>query len=448
MAMMAPLDERLGAEGGRTPPRDFVEDFLPISAYFSLLCSALLNYSSAELMNLVNPQDRVLVAGLAVALIVVFAGPIRYLLDLARDVEESSGLALVPALIILTVVFFFHQQGKRLEAKTQAAAAEAETVQAEARAAEMERLVTFGQALGRSLDIDAIRDVVLHHLPKLAGSEDAWVLARSDGPWQSLAAPAREGRRDGAQSLESIASRALNPGAGAAAGPVSMEGHFCLPMTAGGQVVGVLGVPEDREPFSEGRRRVLTAAATLLGVSLRNAQLFREVRENSLRDGLTGCFNRTHALEVIDTELRRARRSQAPVSLIMFDLDHFKDVNDRHGHLCGDSVLAAVGSKMRDVLRGSDLKCRYGGEEFLVLLPETPLDGAKRVADTLRRELSELPIPWKGETIGLTASFGVTSALPSEIDPQALISRADAALYRAKDQGRNCVRLSIEPAMA
>ena len=99
---------------------------------------------------------------------------------------------------------------------------------------------------------------------------------------------------------------------------------------------------------------------------------------------------------MIDSALRRARPSHTPVSMIMFDLDHFKDINDRHGHLCGDSVLAAVGAKMREVLRGSDMKCRYGGEEFLVLLPETPIEGAKRVADTLRRELSELAIGWKG----------------------------------------------------
>ena len=178
-------------------------------------------------------------------------------------------------------------------------------------------------------------------------------------------------------------------------------------------------------------------------ITLRNAELFREVRENSLRDGLTGCFNRTHAIEVIDTELRRARRSQAPVSLIMFDIDHFKDVNDKHGHLCGDAVLAAVGVRMRDVLRGSDLKCRYGGEEFLVLLPETPLEGAKRVADTLRRELADMQVDWKNEPVKITASFGVAGALPSEIDTQAIIGRADAALYRAKDQGRNCVRLDM-----
>ena len=102
---------------------------------------------------------------------------------------------------------------------------------------------------------------------------------------------------------------------------------------------------------------------------------------------------------------------------------------------------------MRDVLRGSDLKCRYGGEEFLVLLPETPMEGAKRVADTLRRELAELPIHWKDETLSVTASFGVTMGLPSEIDVEAIVGRADQALYRAKEQGRNCVRLSAEVAV-
>ena len=217
-------------------------------------------------------------------------------------------------------------------------------------------------------------------------------------------------------------------------------------MTAGGHPVGVLGIPDAAGPFTPARQRVLAMAGALLAISIRNAQLFHELRENSLRDGLTGCFNRTHALDVIDTELRRARRSQTPVSLIMFDIDRFKDINDRYGHLCGDAVLAAVGVRMREVLRGSDLKCRYGGEEFLVLLPETPLEGAKRVADTLRRELAEMPVTWKGEMIAVTASFGVSVALPAEIDCKALIGRADAALYRAKDQGRNCVRLSMETA--
>ena len=415
---------------------------------FSFYRVGRLGYSAIASMNLVGRQDRVLLASLAVALIVVFARPIRYLLDLARDVEQSSGLALVPALIILTVVFFFHQQGKRQEAKAHAAAAEADARQAQSRATEMERLVLFGQALGRSLDVEAIRAIVLQHLPKLAGTEDAWVMARTDGHWLSLVGSAREERGEIERTHERIADRALVGDTGPLTTDlVSAEGHLCAPMTAGGLAVGVLGVPDSAGPFSDRRQRVLAAAAALLGISLRNAQLFRDVRENSLRDGLTGCFNRTHALEVIDVELRRARRSHAPVSLIMLDLDHFKEINDRYGHLCGDAVLAAVGARMREVLRGSDLKCRYGGEEFLVLLPETPLEGAKRVADTLLRELSGMPIQWKEETVTITGSFGVTTAMPSEIDSQALIGRADVALYRAKEQGRNCVRLSLETAV-
>lgn len=390
-----------------------------------------------------------LLAGLAAALIVVFARPIRYLLDLAQQVEQSSGLALIPALLILIVVFLFHQQGKRQEEKTRAAAAEAGAVQAESRAAEMERLVMFGQALARSLDADAIRDVVAQHLARLADSEDAWVMTRVSGQWQALTGAGRDGRQEVETRRQHIAEAAV-AGQVESGGvdAVFAHGHLCMPITAGGQILGVVGVPESAQGFTESRRGALIATATLLGISLRNAELFRDVRENSLRDGLTGCFNRMHALEVIDVELRRARRTQAPVSLIMFDLDHFKEINDKFGHLCGDAVLAAVGARMPDVLRGSDLKCRYGGEEFLILLPETPLEGAKRVADTLRRELAELPIKWKDHSLGITASFGVAGALPSETDAQALIGRADEALYRAKEQGRNCVRIGAETTVA
>jgi len=107
---------------------------------------------------------------------VVFARPIRYLLDLAYQVEQSSGLALIPGLIILTVVFLFHQQAKRQETRARTAALEADAMQAQLRAVEMERLVMFGQALGRSLDFASIRDVVAQHLPRLADSDQAWVM--------------------------------------------------------------------------------------------------------------------------------------------------------------------------------------------------------------------------------------------------------------------------------
>jgi diguanylate cyclase (GGDEF)-like protein len=132
--------------------------------------------------------------------------------------------------------------------------------------------------------------------------------------------------------------------------------------------------------------------------------------------------------------------------LIVFDLDHFKAINDRYGHLAGDAALGAVGARMNAVLRGSDLKCRYGGEEFLILLPDTPAQGGQRVAETLRREIESNGIPWNDEILRLTASFGITSITPGEMDPLAAIARADEALYRAKQDGRNCVRSAAETA--
>jgi diguanylate cyclase (GGDEF)-like protein len=173
--------------------------------------------------------------------------------------------------------------------------------------------------------------------------------------------------------------------------------------------------------------------------------LFREVRDNSVRDALTGCFNRAHALEVLDAEIRRARRSKLPLSLIMFDLDNFKQINDRHGHLAGDAVLAAIGNKMKSELRGSDLKCRYGGDEFMVILPDTPLAGARQVSENLRVALESHLIVWNSEQIKMTASFGVGVVNPTDQDPLAAIARADAALYRAKERGRNDVQVEEQP---
>jgi diguanylate cyclase (GGDEF)-like protein len=207
---------------------------------------------------------------------------------------------------------------------------------------------------------------------------------------------------------------------------------------------GVLGVPANAPSLTPARRLVIGAAAALLGVSARSVYLLQEVRESSLRDPLTGCVNRAHAMEVVASELMRARRSRLPVSLIMFDLDRFKSINDRYGHLCGDAVLAEVGAKMRASMRASDLKCRYGGEEFLVLLPETPLDGAHRAAETLRRDLAALEIHWNDRVLHVTSSFGVACARPNEIDPTPLVARADEALYRAKREGRNRVRVADE----
>ena len=387
-------------------------------------------------MKVAGRNDLVLLGGLAVALFVIFSQALEQLLDVVREIEESRGLRLLPALLILATVFIFHQLRKRHEMHAEALGASAAARQATERAAEMERLVSFGHALARSLDDESIQTATAAHLPLLAPGRGAWAMVRTGTYWKPLTTVG-----DSSPAERERASRvALGE-----TGPSAVTGaeYACFPMIVAGTPVGVLGVSADPPPNDQ-QRGILTAAAALLAVSLKNAELFREVHENSVRDSLTGCFNRKHALEVIDAELRRARRSQLPLSMVMFDLDHFKRINDRYGHLAGDAVLAAVGGRMTAVLRVSDLKCRYGGEEFLILLPDTPIGGARRVANNLRREIEEHPVSWNEASIPVTASFGVTAIVPGEVDPLEIMARADGALYRAKEAGRNCVRVAEE----
>ena len=221
-------------------------------------------------------------------------------------------------------------------------------------------------------------------------------------------------------------------------GSVEPPADICFPMIAAGEAVGVFAVASE-PALNEAERNVVTAVAPLLAVSVKNAQRFHSLLESTVHDALTGCANRAHAMAAFDGELSRSRRSKLSLSLLMFDLDRFKEINDQFGHLCGDAVLSAVGKRMGGVLRNSDLKCRYGGEEFLVLLPDTGLAGAERVAELLRGELDRRSVRWNEQDVRVTASFGVTAVIPGELDVTAIIGRADAALYRAKEGGRNCI---------
>ena len=178
------------------------------------------------------------------------------------------------------------------------------------------------------------------------------------------------------------------------------------------------------------------------GVALHAAmQRLRPAAAAGAVDVLTGCVAVSHGMQLIDIELRRARRYARPTALLFIDLDRFKQINDHYGHTLGDAALRAVGAALTSALRGSDLCCRYGGDEFLVLLPETPLEGARYVAESLLERLAAIAVERPGGTFHLTASIGVAAALPRELDARRLLARADAAMYRAKRAGRNSVRV-------
>lgn len=169
--------------------------------------------------------------------------------------------------------------------------------------------------------------------------------------------------------------------------------------------------------------------------------LQEELRELSTHDPLTGLYNRRYLEVALGQELIAARRHGHPVSVIMGDLDHFKEVNDRYGHLAGDAVLRAFGERVKQHARGSDIYCRYGGEEFLLVLPQMALGPALERAEQLRDAVASASVPVVAERIAVTASFGVATF--ADVDGgEELIAAADRALYAAKAAGRNCVRSS------
>jgi diguanylate cyclase len=171
------------------------------------------------------------------------------------------------------------------------------------------------------------------------------------------------------------------------------------------------------------------------------------IRTESLTDPLTGLGNRKYFDRMIETAVETSLANNEPLSLLMFDIDHFKSFNDSYGHLTGDQVLRLVGQSLRQIMKGQDITARYGGEEFAVVLPNTALCHALSVADQLRRTVmaKELKKKSTGEILGrVTISIGVSLLRPND-DTDALIERADACLYAAKRAGRNRVISEIDP---
>lgn len=188
----------------------------------------------------------------------------------------------------------------------------------------------------------------------------------------------------------------------------------------------------------EGRKQ---AEAELVVKSEELQQLNLLLQEQSIRDGLTGLFNHLHFHEVLERDFHLARRYGEDLSCILLDLDHFKLVNDRHGHQAGDFVLRQFAEHLQQRARRADLPARYGGEEFAILLPKTQLQGAMVMAEEIRGHLAATRFGYQGQEIEVTVSIGLASLNNDDPrTPPELFLAADRALYRAKAEGRNCVR--------
>jgi diguanylate cyclase (GGDEF)-like protein len=230
-------------------------------------------------------------------------------------------------------------------------------------------------------------------------------------------------------------------------------GSICVPIIAQGDIVALLhltldrGGPslasESRQRRMRGYERLATTFAEQAGLALANLRLRDELRLESIRDPLTGLFNRRYLEESLAREVSRATRQRSPLGVIMIDIDNFKQYNDTFGHAAGDLLLREVGAVYRLQTRKEDIPCRYGGEEFTLILPDASLDSTRQRAEELRHIIRQTPLEHEGRPLGhVTISLGVAAFPDHGATPTAILKSADAALYRAKTEGRNRVVVS------
>ncbi|MFD1731151.1 diguanylate cyclase [Deinococcus malanensis] len=218
--------------------------------------------------------------------------------------------------------------------------------------------------------------------------------------------------------------------------------YLCIPLLAQNEALGVLqlfGGPEAASVPEHVRSFALTVAQQI-SLAIGNLRLRETLRQQSIRDPMTGLFNRRYLEETLERELHRATRAQQSVSILAADIDHFKRFNDTFGHEAGDAVLMAVAKTMQEFFRAEDMICRYGGEEFIIVLLNASHEDTLARAHAFREKIAELTVNYERQALGqVTVSLGVATYPEHGTDAGVLINQADQALYLAKQQGRNRV---------
>lgn len=224
-----------------------------------------------------------------------------------------------------------------------------------------------------------------------------------------------------------------------------VEEYICVPIVAHGDTVGLLHIRFDHLGPQSARIADKGAFAIRCGehisMAIANVKLRDELRDQSIRDPLTGLYNRRFFMDVIRREISICERRSGTFGLLSFDADKFKLFNDNHGHDAGDVVLRAIGDKLSEVMVAGEVACRFGGEEFSVLVPAADMAATIDLAERLRLAIAGMTVRYMDRILPrVTISIGVAICPGSGVQPQELLRRADEALYRAKESGRNCVR--------
>jgi len=223
-----------------------------------------------------------------------------------------------------------------------------------------------------------------------------------------------------------------------------MHSTVNIPLLQAGEVIGIMSAGNRRTAaFNEKQVRFLETIASQVAITLQNVIMYDRMKELAIIDELTGVYNRRFLYLAANKEVDRSRRYKKDLSMILIDIDHFKEVNDHFGHLAGDKILQKITQVIQKELRGSDIFARYGGEEFIILLSDTNGEAATKVAERIRHNVEKMRVKYIDDEITVTISLGVTSLSTERNTLQEIIATSDQALYEAKQKGRNRVEFIV-----
>jgi diguanylate cyclase (GGDEF)-like protein len=219
---------------------------------------------------------------------------------------------------------------------------------------------------------------------------------------------------------------------------------LCYPLQHRGEKMGALELlNKENGGFGDEDIRFLASLADPLSVALEAIRIFDSTERLTITDDLTKLSNYRYLVQYLDTEVKRCLRYKKKVSLLFLDVDGFKKINDTYGHLVGSRALAEIGQVLRSMVRETDVVGRYGGDEFVIVLPETPLNGALVIAERIRRQIEGYDFAAQEQAVRLTVSLGVANLPKHTLTAEGLIKKADAAMYRAKGLSKNTIRVAV-----
>ncbi len=305
----------------------------------------------------------------------------------------------------------------------------------------------FAQALSSDLDLESLGERALALVRRYAGMQAGAIYVEQEGRLALLANQAIANGESLAQSnflretmrtdREATIHLPLDVEVDALLTRFRPQEIMIVPLDYNKQPLGVL-LLASAEPFSEDSRRLIELFRQGLSLAVNNAVIHSQIQKIALLDPLTGAYNRRFGMKRLKEEFNRAQRDRAPLGVVMFDIDHFKSVNDTYGHMVGDRVLVEIHRRAEEVLREGDVLVRYGGEEFMLLLPGASRNDSSHIADRLLRAVREARFEDDDQLIRVTVSAGVCAypEFPAE-SAEVLLNRADEALYKAKRGGRD-----------